>query len=327
MREIQIEVHPRVHLGLISMHEDAPRRNGGIGFAIEGPTASIVVRRADRFSLSDLRSRPMTADELNDLGNLLKSFATERGITQTVSVQITGEMRTHIGMGSATGIRLGALECLAILNELEVSTDVLIAASGRGGTSGVGINTYFKGGFICDLGGRNDGRAYVPSSRAMPDSPPLAMPVLGMGAWPMLLAISRSVVPKTQLEEIEFFERMTPLPKTASFEASYVAFFEIYAAVAERNYKAFCRGVNAMQKTAWKRAEREEYGKPLQILTEKMLFAGADCVGMSSLGPMLFCFVRPENLSAFTRLTEDLDCDMYQTMPRNEGRTVKRAYA
>lgn len=327
MHEIQIDVHPRVHLGLISMHADAPRVNGGIGFAVDGPSASIVARRDEQFSLADCRPMPMAAGELGDLGNILKTFAAEHSLPTEVSFEIRGEMRTHVGMGSATGIRLGALECLSRLHQFECSNESLVVASGRGGTSGVGIKTYFRGGFICDLGRANDDRAYGPSSHVAATSAPLALPALEMDRWPVLLIVPRNVVPKTQREEVEFFERTIPLPEICSYETSYIALFEIYAAVAECDYRAFCRGVNRMQRTAWKKAERNEYGDALQLIAESLRVGGADCVGMSSLGPMLFCFIRPEKVLSFAKIAEDLDCDVYQTMPRNEGRTVKRSHA
>ena len=97
----------------------------------------------------------------------------------------------------------------------------------------------------------------MPSSQAFATQPPLGLPAIPMPDWPMLLCIPRALAPKTQQEEIDFFERVTPLPASASFEASYVALFEIYATVAERDYGAFCRGVDRMQQSAWKRAERE----------------------------------------------------------------------
>lgn len=327
MHEIHIAVHPRLHLGLISMHKDAPRVNGGVGFAIEEPTALIAARRSDQFSFCDNRSKPMAAEEQLDLCNVLKEFAAQRGLSSAVSLQITGEMRTHVGMGSATGIRLGALECLALLNEIEFSNDDLIAASGRGGTSGVGISTYFRGGLVCDLGRRNYGNRFAPSSRVRPTSAPLTLPILHIDRWPMFLVLPRFAVPKTQIEEVEFFERTTPLLQDDSFEASYVALFEIYAAIADRDYQTFCQGVNHMQTTGWKSAERAEYGPPLQVLGERLMTAGADCVGMSSLGPMLFCFVRSEKIPSFVKHSERLDCELHQTVPRNEGRSVRHVCA
>lgn len=322
MREVRVTVKPRVHLGLLSMHRGAPRMNGGVGFAIEGPQAEIIMREAVEFAICDARPHPMAHNELNQLGERLKHFALSHGLSCRAAIRIGGSMRTHVGMGSATGIRLGATEALALLNQTELSRDRLVAASGRGGTSGIGINTYFSGGLVFDLGRTNDGSPYAPSSQVSPTQPPLALPIVEMPSWPTLLCVPRAIAPKTQQEEIAFFERTTPLPPAASFEASYIALFELYAAAIERDYHAFCRGVTRMQQTAWKRGERDEYGEALRLLAAKLLDAGADCVGMSSLGPMLFCLAAPARLASIEEHAVELDCDVYSTLPTNAGRSV-----
>ena len=306
------------------MHEGAPRINGGIGFALDGPMAKIVVRDAAQLAIYDDRRRPMSPSELAQHVKLLKLFVSKHSLTRQAEFRINGEMGTHVGMGSATAIRLGTIESLALLNGWQISKDELVAASGRGGTSGIGVNTYFDGGLICDLGRTNDGQAFAPSSQVIPTRLPLTLPSVTMPSWPMLLCIPRVIVPKTQQDEIAFFERTTPLSQAASFEATYVALFEIYAAAVESNYEGFCRGIVHMQQTAWKQAERQEYGDLLRELTEQLMDVGADCVGMSSLGPMLFCFAKLERLAAITDIAAVMGCDVHRTQPSNRGRKVTR---
>ncbi|MER9305899.1 hypothetical protein NKJ06_10055 [Mesorhizobium sp. M0293] len=327
MREVRVYVRPRLHLGLLSLHEGALRKNGGIGFAIEGPAAEIEIQEDSQLKVYDDRPQPMAPSECALLSELLERFALDHGMRGRGTIRVSGDMRTHVGMGSATAIRLGAMEALALLNQTHIVADRLLAASGRGGTSGIGINTYFSGGLVCDLGRPSDGSPYMPSSRTTPTRLPLALPIVPMPPWPILLCLPRSITPKTQQEEIAFFERTTPLPATASFEASYIALFEIYAAVVEGDYRAFCRGVTLMQETAWKRAERAEYGEPLRLLSKKLLDSGADCVGMSSLGPMLFCFGESGRISAIAEYADALDCDVYRTSPSNVGRSVVKTDA
>lgn len=320
--DIRIDVRPRLHLGLLSLHQGAPRMNGGIGFAIHGPVAEIHAREADQLTIVDARHNPMSDAELVQLVDVIGRFASTEGMTRHAAIRIGGAMRTHVGMGSATAIRLGSVEALALLNKVSIPIERIVAASGRGGTSGVGVNTYFTGGLICDLGRPNDGHSYAPSSKSSGGAPPLALPVVALPAWPMLVCLPRSIRPKTQKEEADFFNRTAPLPPIASYEASYIALFDIYAAAVEGDYDAFCRGVNRIQSTAWKKAERAEYGEPLWTIADRLSKAGADCVGMSSLGPMLFCFADPVRLTAIERLADALHCEMHRTWPANVGRNV-----
>lgn len=324
VRRIGIGVSPRIHLGLLSMHHSAPRLNGGIGFAVEGPCAQIDATPAVHLTVRDERQYPMTAPELAQLQCALEGFLAAHRLERAAMVRIGGDMLTHVGLGSATAIRLGAIEALATLNGYRVGREELIAASGRGGTSGIGINSYFDGGLICDLGRRNEGQSILPSSRASTSRLPLALPSLALPDWPMLLCIPRAIMPKTQEEETAFFLRTAPLAETSSFEASYVALFAIYASAAEADYAGFCRGIERMQQTAWKCAERAEYGAALARIGAALLEAGTDCAGMSSLGPLLFCFAPHARLGAIASVARTMGCDVRQTAPRNRGRELYR---
>lgn len=327
VRSIRIVAPPRIHLCLISMHEGAPRINGGIGFAINGPEARVDIAPSNNLLLNDTRPSPMPASEVDQFGSLLKTFCSERQMGRMAQIDIGGDIRTHFGMGSGTSLRLAAIEGLALLNGLRLTRAEIVSASKRGGTSGVGINSYFEGGLVCDLGRPSNGDDFSPSSKARADQPPLALPTIILPEWPILLCIPRRISPKTQSEEIEFFRRTTPLPDTASFEASYLALFGIYAASAEGDYPTFCRSVNDIQHTEWKQAERSEYGKPLAAICEALRVGGADCVGMSSLGPMIFCFATREKLSTLEQIAADYQCDTFRTTPANRGRQVSVNHA
>jgi beta-ribofuranosylaminobenzene 5'-phosphate synthase len=327
VRSIRIVAPPRIHLCLISMHEGAPRINGGIGFAIDGPEARVDIAPSNDLQLNDTRPSPMPASEVDQFGSLLKAFCSERKMDRMAQIDIAGDIRTHFGMGSGTSLRLAAIEGLALLNGLRLTRTEIISASKRGGTSGVGINSYFGGGLICDLGRPSNGGDFSPSSTARADHPPLALSTITLPEWPILLCVPRRISPKTQSEEIEFFRRTTPLPETASFEASYLALFGVYAASAEGDYPAFCRSVNDIQHTAWKQAERSEYGEPLAAICEALRVGGADCVGMSSLGPMIFCFASHEKLSKLEQIAADYQCDTFRTAPANRGRQVSVDHA
>lgn len=319
---VRIEVRPRIHVGLLSMHDGAPRMNGGIGFAVEAPLARLDLSTSARTEICDNRPIPMGASEQTQLAGAVAQFIRTYQVAQGVRIEISGAMRTHVGMGSATALRLGAIEGLATLHGLPLARDTLVAASGRGGTSGIGINSYFEGGLICDLGRVADGARHAPSSITSVTHPPLALPVVALPPWPILLCVPRAIGPKSQAEEIAFFSRTAPLPAPASFKACYIALFGLYAAAREHDYPAFCAAIDAMQDTDWKGAERAEYGDALAGIAAELRAQGADCVGMSSLGPMLFCFAPASRIAALADAADALNCDSYLTAPANRGREV-----
>ena len=324
MSQIVAEVRPRLHLGLISMHQGGARRNGGIGFAIEAPGVSLRFAPSERFLCDDRRARPLNDTESRQLGEVMEAAQRAYSLPTCVSVFIEGAMPTHCGFGSGTGIRLACLEGLFAINGRELEQPEIISLSGRGGTSGIGINTYFHGGLVLDLGvGAGSDAQFLPSSSAVVHRMPLTLGRIDFPDWTIGLCIPRACRPKTQAEELDFFRRSTPLPQAASFEAAYHAVFGLYAAVAEADYGAFCQAVDVMQTTRWKQLERLEYGDDLERADRFLRSKGADCVGMSSLGPLLFFLASDHDLRRIQETADANGCDVMIVKPSNRGRTMR----
>jgi len=322
LQRIRIEVNPRVHLGLISMHPTGPRKNGGVGFSLNGPTAIVEINQAPYLSVVDERSNAYDEDELAQLSVFLQALCSRYLLQKVGRVTISGSMRTHVGLGSGTAIKLATVEGLHRLNGLQLSRAELIIRSQRGGTSGVGVTAYFSGKLVLDLGVPNDGLPSAPSSQALEGRLPLALPVVAMPEWPICLCIPKSIPAKSQSEEVEFFSRMTSLAGASSYRAAYEALFGIYGSVVDKNYRSFCSAIENLQTVEWKANEWNEYGDALQWLRKQLIRSGADCVGMSSLGPLLFCFGERAVLTNIVRAQKALDCEAFPAMPSNSGRVL-----
>ena len=319
---MQIVVNPRVHMGLVSMHESALRRNGGIGFSISKPNAKLTITPSNNFSLTDHRQHSFSQAEIMNLKYVIDDSISKHQLTSNIQIFIEGKLGTHLGMGSGTAIRLACLEALFIINEFAVSRSDLVGISKRGGTSGIGINTYFDGGLVFDLGRATGVEQITPSSVGRIHSLPLPIQRLDFPNWKMGVCIPNDVDPKTQEEELEFFRSNTPISSFSSFEACYYALFGIYAAILDKNLNGLCRAVQLMQSTEWKQLERNLYGDFVSS-TEKILYErGALCVGMSSLGPMLYFFYDEE--FDFNLDTSDLrwKVDCFECEPSNYGRQI-----
>ena len=322
MKSIKIEVKARLHIGLISMHEAGIRKNGGIGFAVSDPTTTIVIKKCKRFSLFDHRETPLRTNEINVLKQLVEKTASSYQLDSNASISIMGELKTHVGMGSGTAIRLAVLEGICKLNDREIDRSSLVAASGRGGTSGIGINTYFKGGLILDLGVPHDGTPFRPSSTSGRGKLPLSLPSVPMPQWSICLVLPRALTPKTQSEEIEFFQKSTPIKSVSSYEAGYYSLFGIYASAVEANLESFCQSVNYLQSTEWKRKEWLGFGKELEQIASSLRDFGAPCVGMSSLGPLLYCVGADSVIDQVVSRAQSIDCLVLPVRPSNMGRVV-----
>ena len=320
MKAMKLVVRPRLHLGLISMHEGGIRKNGGIGFSVHEPCGTLAIFKSKNFCFEDQRTIPMGATEIQQLHDMVEAVSKKCAFDTRIHVTFSGNFRTHVGMGSGTVIRLGVLEGLFCANGREISRVELIQRAQRGGTSGIGINTYFSGGLVLDLGVPNNNDDFVPSSLATNPSVPLSFSSVEMPNWPLCLCVPRSIRSKTQEEEVEFFARTAPVSEIDSYRAAYEAIFGVFASALEKNYDAFCKSIYTLQETKWKLQERKEYGPILREIEIRLHEFGAAAVGMSSLGPMLYCFGEVPALDRISRESEILDCDIITTMPYNAGR-------
>ena len=321
-KALTVTISPRLHLGLISMHAGGLRKNGGIGFAISGPRATVKVEKGTGLSIEDHRDLALNSREIETLSNLVLTVCSENGLDYKLRVSIHGGLKTHVGMGSGTGIRLAILEGIFRLNGRKIDRSALILASKRGGTSGVGINTYFDGGLILDLGVPQDNLPLGPSSVGTPARIPIALPRVAMPAWPMCLCLPNGVTPKTQNQEVEFFDRVAPIRPAESFEAGYHSLVGVYAAAIERNIDHFCKAINYMQLSEWKRQEWAQYGSDLQEVALSIKELGAESIGMSSLGPLLFCIGDQEMVSRISAQASNLQCEVIPVRPTNSGRVI-----
>lgn len=319
---ISIEVEGRIHVGLISMHEGSRRINGGVGFGVRGISAIVQGTKANMISLVDDRCGPFSASELQAIHERLLAASEMRNWSNGAEIRISGNLKTHVGLGSGTALRLAAIEVLALLNDDPISRGDLIELSGRGGTSGIGIHTYFDGGLFLDLGVVRGERSFGPSSQIQPSKVPRVLPRLTLADWGMIICLPHNIATKSQAEEVEFFAKTAPIPEAGSNEAAYIALFDIYASAMDSDYEGFCQGIMRMQHTHWKAAEIRQYGDQLLKLMNQLYELGTDCCGLSSLGPTVFALGSNDVIRKICGMANELESVVIALSPTASGRRV-----
>ncbi|PPD18075.1 MAG: beta-ribofuranosylaminobenzene 5'-phosphate synthase [Methylobacter sp.] len=321
-QQFTLKVYSRLHMTLLAMHKGMYRMNGGIGFAINEPRCEFAFSRATDFSITDNRAYPLADDENEKIITLLQNIREKNGFANAVEVIIEGNMIPHAGFGSGTAITLACIEALHTINNSNPSKDDLIRESRRGGTSGIGIHTYFTGGCVFDLGRPIDNKMHSPSNHVASPILPLLLDQLPMPDWDFGVCIPLAIPRKTQAEERAFFERICPLESDAVYETLYHTLFGLYPAIREGNRSTFCHALRAIQACAWKQAERQEYGVALSDLEQSLYEQGAEAVGMSSLGPSLFFLAEnvPDLIAKMRNKRPD--CEWLLTKPANHGRKL-----
>jgi len=308
------------------MHLGGSRVNGGVGFAIQLPCLNLHAEASESLCILDERKYGLNYQAKERLDCTLKSVMEKYGLKESVSINILGDADSHHSFGTGTAIRLACLEALMLINNQPVPEDELIRLSGRGGTSGIGIHTYFQGGLVLDLGCKNDGRAHIPSSQAKGELPtPLLFQQVAMPEWEIGICIPSQIKVLTEEEEKAFFIKTCPIPEAEAHKAMYYAVAGVYTAVQEHDKQVFEASIRALQECAWKKAERQIHGEALFELESQLYEMGATAVGMSSLGPSLF-FFSDDMDAAIEKMQKALpSCEFIKTKPVNSGRVISRA--
>ena len=320
---VKITSFPRIHITLIGMNNDGYRINGSIGFSITSPKIEIRFVVSDIVEVIDQREIKFSKDEKIRLQNLILSIAINLGFKENFKCIIQSNALPHHGLGSNTAIYMSCIEALFIINNAEYTSADIVYYSKRGGTSGVGINTYFEGGFIFDVGIKNYEQLFIPSSIAdRRGNIPLVIHKCKLPNWEIGICIPRYIKNKSEQEEIDFFKSNCPIDRAFVEKILYEAVYGITSSIIENDYDIFCKSINTIQSTQWKYLERSLYGKELIELEHKIKSCGADCVGMSSLGPVLF-FVGKNINDIITQINSDIpNATCYSTSLNNEGRIV-----
>lgn len=319
----RVTIYPRLHLTLLAMHVAEYRTNGGIGFSIAAPVCNVSICEGPTIAIEDTRSRALSGEERNRLILILENERRSNRFASGISLSISGDMWAHFGYGSGTAITLAALESLHRINGSSPLPAGLISASGRGGTSGIGIRTYFSGGCIFDLGRPVDGRSFAPSHKVEGGSAPLVLDHLDMPMWDVGICVPFTIASKTHAEEEAFFARACPVPANEVYKTLYHVLFGLYASIRESDWTTFCSALRMVHEGYWKKTEQAEYGKQLSDIEQSLYYCGAAAVCMSSLGPCLFFLAN--DVSEVVRRMQSArgDCDYLLTRPVNHGRMIQ----
>lgn len=158
---------------LIDMNGEIGRVDGGAGLTLCSPNIRITAEEADVVSIEGLQG---FADRMKK--------AVEALLPQGKGIRINVQelYPAHVGFGSGTQSSLAAAAAVNEMYELGKSVRELSLAVKRGGTSGIGVTAFEKGGFIVDGGHRfKDKGGFMPSAASR--VPPRASALQGGFSW------------------------------------------------------------------------------------------------------------------------------------------------
>ncbi|MEO7212069.1 beta-ribofuranosylaminobenzene 5'-phosphate synthase family protein [Mucilaginibacter sp.] len=323
VRVVKIKTFARLHIALIAMSKKGYRVNGGFGFSIDYPALNIEIKNSDEFIFKDNREMSTSQQEIDRHKNKIEFIKKKYGIERNLAISVSGSLQSHSGFGSGTAIRLAIIEGLFLLNDISVNNDQLTSYSGRGGTSGIGVRTYFEGGYVFDVGKKNKKEHLLPSS-SLENNPKQSL-IIAQGKmpnWNFGICIPNKVKGLSNIQEVNFFKTNALLSNEEVHKVVYEVVFGLVASIKELDKETFSSAIKKIQTSGWKKAERSIYKGEIELYEQILYNAGAKCVGMSSLGPCLF-FTSDDVVDLIEKLRSKMpNCELFASSSKNSGRTI-----
>lgn len=277
---IKITAPCRLHLTLIDMNGEIGRVDGGAGLTLSSPNIRITAEEAEGISIEGLQ------DFADRMKRAAESLLPEG---KGIRINVQEVYPAHVGFGSGTQSSLAAAAAVNELYGLGKSVRELAIAVKRGGTSGIGVTAFEKGGFIVDGGHRfKDKGGFMPSA-ACPIPPGPVLFREDFPEWDMVVAIPNEKGMHDQ-EEIDTFKKFCPLPIEEVREISHVVLMQMMPAVIEEDIESFGAAVNHVQIVGFNKRENliwPQFVKDIASFMRSQSYGA----GVSSFGPVVYSFV------------------------------------
>jgi beta-ribofuranosylaminobenzene 5'-phosphate synthase len=296
----------RLHFTLIDMNAELGRVDGGVGVGLKSPGWTVEVSR-DRQWAVDGAIRSL-------IGPLKKTL----GLRSPLQVKVGGGIPGHVGLGSKTQLALALASGLAAFDSKasKLSVRELARIVGRGGTSGIGVTTFEKGGLILD-GGHSYGEkgGFFPSRYSKVGTPPVLARFEVPSSWYFVVGIPKGRLIEGK-DEAEAFKENTPVTGKDVGAVTRTIIMNMLPAVVEDDIEAFGKAVGRLQTMGFKRAENRLQVPEVRLLQRKMVDLGASGAGLSSFGPACFCIMRGK------KAANEMVSELLRFMRKNIGGTA-----
>lgn len=235
---IKVVTPSRLHITLIDLSGSLGRIDGSVGLALDFPSVKIKAREDAQLSVSG----STTFEER--IKRAASAIMTQHEVSG-VAIEVVDEYPAHVGLGSGTQVALAVGTAISELYGLRLTPTAIARLTGRGGTSGIGVAAYERGGFIID-GGHKGKTQFLPSSASGKYEPPPILARHDFPDWTIVLAVP-DLHGASDEREINIFRQQCPLPLTEVQELCHVLLMEMLPAVVEQDIESFGRSIDRAQ--------------------------------------------------------------------------------
>jgi beta-ribofuranosylaminobenzene 5'-phosphate synthase len=323
-----IETPSRLHLTLIDLNGIYDRIDGGVGITIEKPCLRLEAQPADKgieviFSKPDGLAKDLVDDYslkiINSTTKVMESLKIDDGFKFTVKTPYP----PHSGLGSGTQLSLAVARVVCEMNDVEMKASDLAKIVGRGGTSGIGVESFENGGFIIDGGHKTvEKTKFLPSSASSACPPPIIARYDFPLDWKIILIIPNVERGVSGAEEIDAFNKYCPIPLGEVEKLSHLLLMKLMPAVIESDLDSFGTAVNNIQDIGFKRIENNLQNPLIDQIMNELRSTGAAGVGMSSFGPTIYALTDTNErkiIDTAKNLLKNVGGEIITTRARNFG--------
>jgi beta-RFAP synthase len=278
MTGVRVEAPARLHLGMLAVAGDGPRRFGGLGVSVARPATVVEAQPAGELSA-----------EGHDAERAL-AFAHRcheaLGLEGGAHLNVAEAIPPHVGLGSGTKLALAVAQALAALGDRDVGAPELAEAVGRAARSAVGTWTFALGGLVVEGGVRRGAEHPAPllAHHAMPEE------------WRAVLVIPRAEPGLSGPAEEDAFRRLVPSPERSA-EIAQLVLTSLLPALVEGEVEEFGGALTRIQELvgdAFAPVQGGRFHPRAGPLVHALLRGGAAGAGQSSWGPAVYGIVGSE---------------------------------
>lgn len=284
-----ISAPSRLHITLHDCGYATPRIFGGVGMLINDFPTEVQSTVSDYPELHFSPQLDPSDRARTEALALVERVSKKVG---NVAVHVRSIAPEHKGFGSKTSMLLAITQSAFLAHGYEFGErkNDIVGLTGRGGTSGIGINGFWKGGLIVD-GGHSSGkeRQFLPSSRRQPMAtmaPLIARHDLPSD-WQIQLFYDETAPLIEGEKEKSLFQKLMPFSDNEIHTTMAATFHGVIPAVIEGDVEAFGSALATINQTGMKKAE-VDCQSPLTKQFLNKAWADGLAAGLTSFGPTVF---------------------------------------
>jgi len=229
----------------------------------------------------------------------------------------------HVGYGGKTALLMAIACACAEAAQQPMTRKQLQCVSGRGGTSGIGVNTFFTGGFLVDMGhAAQEGQPWAPSASSWPNEvPEVSVRRTIPDDWVFHLFLPKGVLYRAG-EEVDMFGRNTPIPRLEVLEIMAAVHHGLVPAVAHADLALLKNSLADIHATGFKQKELAAQASAVRDLFRLLNTCDEAAVGMSSMGPLLYALTHRSSASVSELLAADSGIAKQAYLGAFDGRNI-----